>query len=371
MPQVQNRSLPSHAALFPSAQPGARRLRLAGAAERRLTAGGWLLAALLVAIPVGAAAQQQLYRWVDDQGNVHYSDVMPPTEVEKGREELSPQGLRVRTVPPAKTPEEIERERELERLRAQQQRMLEQQRADDRVLLNTFQNVDDLIMTRDGNLSDIDTLIQFKKTNIRRHQEWLAELRADAADLERSGHPVPAQLAARIASTERAIADSLASIIEREQQKQEIRRKFDRDLKRLRQLKNVPATAEPQGAVATRPPLLENLVECGDAATCEQLWQRALAYVQRHATTRLESIGKDVAMTAAPTEREDIALTVSRIWRKDGSGASIFLDVQCRSYAPGQQDACRTDARSEVLKGFRAALQAEPQPDAGGVSRQP
>ncbi|WP_295882929.1 DUF4124 domain-containing protein [uncultured Thiohalocapsa sp.] len=315
---------------------------------------------LLACLLLGAAAEtaaQALYRWVDDQGNIQYSDVIPPTEVEKGHTQLSPQGLRVRTVPPAKTPEEIQRERELERLRAQQQRMLEQQRADDRVLLNTFQSVDDLIMTRDGNLSDIDTMIQFKKGNIRRQQDWLMQLRAEAADLERKGEAVPPQLKERIDGTERSIEEALAAIVEREQQKQEIRRKFDRDLKRLRQLKNLPATPTPREAVATRPPVLKNLVECSDQMSCEQLWQRALSYVRRHATMPIESLGKDVAMTEAPKDRNDIALTVSRIWREDGRSASIFLDVQCRSYSPGQEESCRTDARAAVLDGFRSALE--------------
>jgi hypothetical protein len=326
-----------------------------------------MLLGLLLATSLPTPAQQ-LYRWVDDQGNIHYSDVMPPTEVEKGHTQLSPQGMRLRTVPPAKTPEEIRRERELERLRAQQQRMLEQQRADDRVLLNTFQSVDDLIMTRDGNLSDIDTMIQFKKGNIRRQQDWLTKLRADAADLERKGKPVPDQLKERIISTEGAIEDALAAIVEREQQKQQIRKKFDRDLKRLRQLKNLPPGAAPQEAVAARRPELDNLVECLDRASCEKLWQRALSYVRRHATMPIESLGTDVAITEAPKDRDDIALTVSRIWRHDGEGASIFLDVQCRSYSPGQDQACRTEARSRVLNGFRSALESDDDISVGGTA---
>jgi hypothetical protein len=334
---------------------------------RHRGAASILLAMTLFAI-AGAVAAQQLYRWVDDQGNIHYSDVIPPTEVEKGHTQLSPQGLPVRTVPPAKTPEEIQRERELERLRAQQQRMLEQQRADDRVLLNTFQNVDDLIMTRDGNLSDIDTLIQFKKGNIRRQQDWLNQLRADAADLERTGQPIPDQLQTRIAHTERSIEEELAAIVEREQQKQAIRHKFDRDLKRLRQLKNLPVPATPVNTAAPEPSVLENLIECKDPASCERLWQRALTYVKRHATLPIESLGKDVAMTAAPREREDIALIVSRIWRKDGEGASIFLDVQCSSYSPGQEDDCRTEARTRVLKGFRSVVDKTDGSQAAGTA---
>ena len=55
----------------------------------------------------------QLYRWVDDQGNVNYTDRIPPSEINKERTELSEQGTRVRTIPPAKSSEQIQREREL------------------------------------------------------------------------------------------------------------------------------------------------------------------------------------------------------------------------------------------------------------------
>lgn len=218
---------------------------ITGSAPRHRTDAIGLLVAPVIALlmilwPATSAVAQVFNRWVDDQGNVHYSDVIPPTEIDKGRTLLSPGGVRVDTVPPQKTPEQIQRERELERLRVQQERMREQQRADDRVLLNTFQSVDDLIMTRDRNLSDIDSLIQFKKSNIRRQQDWLTELRKEAADLERSGKPIPDQLNTRIESTEHAIEDTLAAIVEREQQKREIRKKFDRDLERLRQLKRLP-----------------------------------------------------------------------------------------------------------------------------------
>lgn len=328
----------------------------------------YVLCCVLLLAAAAAAGAQQLYRWVDDQGSVHYSDVMPPTEVEKGHLQLSPQGLPVRTVPPAKTPEQIRRERELARLRAQQQRMLEQQRADDRVLLNTFHSVDDLIMTRDGNLSDIDTLIQVKKGNIRRQQDWLSKLRADAADLERKGETVPDALEERIDGTEHAIEEALAAIVQREQQKQEIRRRFDRDLKRLRQLKNLPPPDAPETAASTRPPALDNLVECNHQRSCEALWQRALSYVERHATLPIESLSKDLAMTRAPQDRDDIALTVSRIWREDGGGASIFLDVQCSSYSPGEQKACETEARNAVLNGFRSALGGDGDASSGGTA---
>ncbi|MGB5737569.1 MAG: DUF4124 domain-containing protein [Thiohalocapsa sp.] len=139
----------------------------------RLAAFAPLLPFALVVALGGApvcAQGAQLYRWVDEQGNVNYTDKIPASQVEQGHVELSDDGMRVRTVAPAKKLEEIQRERELERLRAQQQRLIEQQKAEDSVLLRTFRNTDDMLMVRDGKLSAIDVMIQVTKGSLRRQQ---------------------------------------------------------------------------------------------------------------------------------------------------------------------------------------------------------
>jgi len=299
-------------------------------------------------------AAAQLYRWVDDQGNVHYTDKIPPSQAERGHTELSGDGVRMRTVAPAKTPEEIRRERELERLRAQQQRLIEQQQTADRALLSTFRTVDDLVMVRDGKMSAIDAQIQVTKGNARRQQDWLARLRSEAADLERAGEPVTEQLEERISGTERSIKQSMAAVVQREQQKQEIRESFSRDLKRFLQLKDLPESSAERESLA-QTPMLENLVECNDRQECDLLWQRAQAYLKRYATLPIEITTDDVIVTAAPSTDAEVGLTVSRIWDKEQPGGLIFLDLQCSSYTSSIK-ICRTDDRLKILDGFRAAL---------------
>jgi len=328
--------------------------RRASLRSRPLAAAVAVLSLLLPGLLPPTAAAQQLFRWEDDQGTVHYSDSIPPEYTEKRHEILSPEGTPVRVIPPAKTLEQIQRERELERLRAQQHRLIEQQRAADRVLLRTFRSVDDLIMVRDGKLAAIDVMIQVTKSNIRRQQDWLNGLRSEAADLERSGKPVPDRIQDGIATTERSLRDAMAAILDRERQKQEIRESFARDLRRFRQLKDIPETPEQVEEPHTE---LPNLVSCSNETECDRLWQLAQDYLRRHATVPVESAGTDILMTAPPVSNSDIGLTVSRIWNKDGSGASIFLDLQCRSYSAGLE-ACATPERQQVLNGFKSAIEA-------------
>lgn len=311
-------------------------------------------ATLVLVVP--HAQSQQFYRWVDDQGNVQYTDKIPPSEVDKGHTELSDDGMRVRTVPPAMTPEQIQRERELERLRAEQRRFIDQQKADDRVLLRSFRSMDDLIMVRDGKIAAVDVMIQVTKSNIRRQQNWLLKLRAEAAELERAGEPVTDELKERIVSSEQSLNQSLAKILERERQKQDIRETFSRDIKRFRQLKDIPEETSHAEEV-TQPSLLANLVECYNERECERMWKAAMRYVKQHATVPIETEGNEALMTQAPDTVDDIALTLTRIWNSHADGASIFLDIQCRNYNVSVE-ACRTEARAEVLNGFRAVLEA-------------
>lgn len=309
----------------------------------------------LVMLLAPTLSEARVYRWVDDQGVVHYTDQIPPSQVEKGHTAMSDKGIPLETVPPAQTPEELERERELKRLRAEQERLVEQQRAADRVLLNSFRSVDDLIMARDGKLASVDVVIGVARSNIRREQERLAQLGAEAADLERAGKPIPAHLEAGIARAERAIREAYSTIVERERQKEEIRVQFDRDHRRFRQLKEIPEDGVTGPVDPPRRPTMSNLVNCSGQEHCAQLWARALAFLREQATTPVQTSGPNILITAAPKSAEDLSLALSLIRDPDQDTAALFLDMQCKNQ--GSADLrCPDERASAILDGFRRAV---------------
>ena len=312
------------------------------------------------------AAPTNAFRWVDESGVVHYTDQIPPSQVDRGHEKLSDQGVRVEVVPPSQSLDEIQRERELERLRAQQDRLIEQQKAADRVLLRTFRSIDDLLMARDGKLAAIDVVIQVARGNIRRQQEWLRNLRAEAADMERAGKPVPQHVTEGIGKSERYIRDSYATIVDREQQKAAVRQDFDRDLKRFRKLKDIPEERVAPAAEPLKQPL-RNLVTCEDTAQCDQYWVRALAYAQSHATTQIQTSGANILITAPPETLDDFSLTLSRVQEKEGQATSIFLDMQCKNPTPTDVS-CNNARAMKVLDEFHdAVIMPTSKPDAAGL----
>lgn len=320
-----------------------------------------LLIPLLASSLLASAAEAGLYRWVDENGNVHYTDIIPPSQITKGHTELTEQGVRIKTVPPAKTSEEIQAEKELERLRVQQEQIIEQQKSADRVLLQTFRSEDDIKMARDGKLSSIEVMIQVTKANIRRQQEWLSGLRTEAANLERVGKPIPKKLSDSISSSERSIREAYRIIVDREEQKKTIRDRFERDLDRFRQLRNRNRSPKPDEEEIPRP-VLHNIVTCRDAAECDRLWQKAVAYVRQRATTRVQTIGPNILITAPAGNGSEISLLLSRIDDEGGDGASLFLDLQCES-SPRGEELCESPKAMEIISGFHPALTARDAPN--------
>jgi hypothetical protein len=295
-----------------------------------------------------------VYRWVDDDGNIHYSDSIPPDQVKSGHTVLSEGGVRIKAVPPVKSPEEVMREQELKRLRAQQEKLLEQHRATDQVLLRTFRSEDDIKVARDGKLAAIDVMIRGIKNNVRRQQQWLARLRGEAANLERTGKPVPTHLSDNIAQTARAIRDAYSTIIDREKQKNSIRASFAQDLKRFRQLKDLP---EPESRIPAEDirPTLQNIVTCSTRNECNRRWHKAIAYVRKHTTTTVQTRGANILITAPPASGQDFSLILSRIEDKEGPGASFLLDLQCKSSLRGEK-MCNSERAKRIIEGFRPAI---------------
>ena len=72
------------------------------------TPGCWpalLLAALLCAVAAPASAAK-LYKWVDENGQIRYSDRLPPQQSKQAHQQLNSQGVVLTTKDAAASPEE-------------------------------------------------------------------------------------------------------------------------------------------------------------------------------------------------------------------------------------------------------------------------
>ncbi|MFP5419599.1 MAG: DUF4124 domain-containing protein [Gammaproteobacteria bacterium] len=190
-----------------------------------------LLAALLL---VGAdSASAAMYRWVDGNGRVHYSDTLPPSYQKSGAAEMSKQGLVIkRTQSEAERRAEAERQAEAKRLDEEQQK----QGQLDRALTQTYTSEAEIDLARDRALEHHRLAIKGNELRARAVAENLATLKARASGVTKAGRPVPANLQEQIDQASKESLELRRSMLNHEEALLKVRQKYEADKLRYREL---------------------------------------------------------------------------------------------------------------------------------------
>ena len=193
-----------------------------------------LLLFLLPTSPLVMSAE--LYRWVDGNGNVHYSDQVPPTQAERPRVELNAYGQAVREVNTVKTREQRLREQQ-ELLEARQrEREREKREAEDRALLTTFASVDEIELLYANRLRDIDSYTAANRRKLEKTRALLQKTIDKKAWYLSRDLKVPRQISDNIKEYEQQIATYELLISRNIAKRQKLEKSFARDKARFRML---------------------------------------------------------------------------------------------------------------------------------------
>lgn len=203
-----------------------------------------LFAGLLSAAAFSVHAQQsgQLYRWVDDEGVVHYGDRIPPEYANRDRDVLNEQGVAVGFEEGEITEEErAEMEREARREAEEAERHAERVRRD-RMLLETYLSVEDIENLRDRRLELLESQVkvtQLYLTNLRKRLAELEKLagRYSPHSEDENAPPMPEGLAGDIARTTETISLYETRLEETREEQESVRESFASDIERFRELK--------------------------------------------------------------------------------------------------------------------------------------
>ncbi|AKS40553.1 DUF4124 domain-containing protein [Wenzhouxiangella marina] len=194
-----------------------------------------LIILTLTLIPELASAQT-VYRWVDDEGEVHYGHAVPPEYKDRGYDRLGPNGMVVERVERALTPEEqAARDRERER-QAREEIEQRNQETRDRLLLAAYRSAEDIVTTRDMTLRSLASQRETLQTSLDRTSQRFENLVSRAAQLTREGQSVPRQLSENIAQAQAEVRDLREAMAQLDEREQEQRERFDADLARFLQL---------------------------------------------------------------------------------------------------------------------------------------
>ncbi|HRQ65431.1 MAG TPA: DUF4124 domain-containing protein [Xanthomonadaceae bacterium] len=204
---------------------------------------GSTLLLFLAATCDAMAQQKRLYRWVDEDGNVFYSDQIPPDEVDRARDEFSERGTRAGQVERAPTAEERAAAAAAAAAEADAARAEADEARARRNLLIAFPHEEDLLRTQRQRVDVIDSTINAFRASLSAQERSLAGMLSHAADAERSGQRVPERIATSIASLRQQVESQMAQIAAKEAEKEELLRVQEIELQQYREIKAETAKA--------------------------------------------------------------------------------------------------------------------------------
>jgi len=184
-----------------------------------------------------STAQAQMYRWVDGDGRVHYSDTLPQNYQKSGTAEMNKQGLVIRrTQSEAERMAEIARQTEqlkIDRQQAEQARL-------DRALLATYTTEAEIDLARDRALEHHKLAIRGAETRAKAVEANLVELRTRISKIEKSGRPVSPDLQNQLIQIHKESLELKRTILNNEDAMLQVREKYEADKLRFRELSNAP-----------------------------------------------------------------------------------------------------------------------------------
>lgn len=163
-----------------------------------------LLVAAVAAGAPGWAGAGKLYKWVDDKGQIHYTEVIPPEYKDKGNTEIDKRG-RVLRKNDAVSEQQRQSEEEASRKRSEDKRVYEQKRRDT-ALLKTYTNEAEIDLARDRTLAVPLQALKSTEPRVKAARQRADALRAQAEPFSRAGKPVPEALQDDIATADRELA---------------------------------------------------------------------------------------------------------------------------------------------------------------------
>ena len=192
---------------------------------------------LLPAILISANTMaERTFKWVDNEGQVHYGNRVPPEYARAERRVINEQGRTIQVYEAAKTPEERAAARAAAEKEAKRKALEEKQAIHDRSLLATYATEKDMQLARDGKIASVDALLQLTNSRIESMKVRLLDLTEEAATYERSGKRLPHSLEGQIKNLRAQIARNEEFVKEKELELSDIKNQFDTDINRFIEL---------------------------------------------------------------------------------------------------------------------------------------
>lgn len=189
---------------------------------------------------LAAGKSQERYRWKDAQGVMHFDDVLSDAAIQAGYDVVNGSGMKIRHVAAPLTAEEQKADDNAKAKQKAADKVAADQARDDAQMLAAYPNEADLSDAHKAQLAMIDQYIQATQISLQSQEKSLTANLSHAADLERTGKPIPKVLSDQIESLRANIEKQKAYIAAKQQEKIDSASKFDAELAHYRGIKAKP-----------------------------------------------------------------------------------------------------------------------------------
>lgn len=192
----------------------------------------------IILVSSAFSAQAKMYKWVDDDGQMHFGDKIPPKYLVKEHDELNEHGVRIKHKAAAKTPEQ---KAEARRLKYEQKKaaLIEKKKKQrDRVLLDTYTTERDLIVARDSRLDAVGSQIHLAETIISDSNKKISAMEKQIIEIQASSREVPLDLYNRLEIEKKQVVVQTKVMENHKKRRDDISKQFNDYIERFKVLKD-------------------------------------------------------------------------------------------------------------------------------------
>jgi hypothetical protein len=194
--------------------------------------------------PPPDSGKSHVFRWVDEQGAVHYGDQVPPQYADQDKTVLNSRGVQIGTIPGRRTPEQLQAEAERSAAEEKTRNTATQARLRDQNLLATYLSVEEIEALRDRRAEIVEG--QARVTT-----QYVQQLRSRQAQLEQQAQhfkpynpaenapQMPERLAEDLVRTTTDIATQQRNLEAKRLELERMKTQFASDIARFRELKKI------------------------------------------------------------------------------------------------------------------------------------
>jgi hypothetical protein len=194
----------------------------------------------LASLATMAGETERVYRWVDENGQVHYGDSIPPEYSDLPKQVLNEHAVTVDHLEGRKTEEQIAAEQKARDLAM----LKELQLRADKALLATYLSVEEIVMHRDRRIELFQAQSRVTELYLRNLDRRLTKLKREAASYrpysEDPDAPLISEdLVADINETQATIARHQENLLKFREEERQMVARFEGDINRFKSLKGL------------------------------------------------------------------------------------------------------------------------------------